>query len=232
MSTPDLRAIFESLERPCDKFAHYFPLYELHFARFVGARPRILEVGTQFGGSAEMWRKYFGEGTSIVGVDIEPRSEDTDYMRLVQGDQGSVEFWHSQFAGQDASFDIVIDDGSHDNPHQITTLLQTWRLLKEGGVYWCEDTHTSYYHDARVRDGGYRHPRSFVEFAKNLADVVNAEHTRNAIGVGPIGGPRVPALLVSQFPGVRGVHFYDSIVVIDKDKPLAFERLIHPGRRP
>lgn len=222
-----LRDIFDNLDLPCDKFEHYFGLYERHFQRFVGRSPRILEIGTQFGGSAEMWRKYFGEGTHVDGVDIAPQCVDTDYLTMYVGDQGDPDFWRQNFDDKAAYYDIVIDDGSHDNPHQITSLLETYDMLKDDGVYWCEDTHTSYYFNARVRDGGYKNPRSFTEFCKDIVDVLSTAHTKHAIGVGPIGGPRVPAMLAAQFDRIQGVHFYDSIIVIDKGERLPFQRVIH-----
>ncbi len=223
-----IEQIFHNLDRRCDKFEHYFPLYERHFSRFVGQAPRILEVGVQYGGSAEMWRKYFGDGTTIWGVDIEPRCVETDYLEIVVGDQGDPEFWKSRFAMMQAGFDLIIDDGSHDNPHQITTLAMTYGLLKDGGVYWCEDVHTSYYHQVRVRDGGYRNPRSFVEHAKSIIDVINAPHTHEAIGVGVTPqGPHVPQDLVQRYDSAQGIHFYDSIVVIEKGPRLPFQRTIH-----
>jgi hypothetical protein len=227
-----LKEIFDNLTLQCDKFEHYFELYERHFKKYVGRSPRILEIGCQYGGSAEMWRKYFGEGTSIHGVDIAPQCAETDYLKLHIGDQGSHAFWDSNFSDKREFFDIVMDDGSHENSHQIVSLLCTYGLLKDGGTYWCEDTHTSYYFKARVSDGGYKNPHSFTEFCKDVIDVMSSEHTRYAIGVGPIDGPRVPPALISQFDKIQGMHFYDSVIVIEKGPRLAFERVIHrPSKR-
>lgn len=224
-----IEQIFQQLTRPCDKFEHYFSLYERHLGAFVGKAPRILEVGVQFGGSAEMWRDFFGAGTQVHGVDIERQCNDTDYLHLTLGNQGSDAFWRSHFAGQAECFDIVIDDGSHDNPHQITTLVNTYHLLKSGGIYWCEDTHTSYYAGVRVRDGGLGNPNSFIEYAKNLVDVLHAPHTAHAIGVGPTDGPHVPQHLVALYDQMQGVHFYDSVVVIEKGPRLRFQRVRRLG---
>src|ERR1700744_4122380 len=105
--SPRLRSIFATLERPCDKFEHYFELYEKHLGKFVGKSPKILEIGVQYGGSAEMWRKYFGEGTTIYGVDLAPRCQETDYLKLFVGDQGSHEFWNKNFGDKLDFFDIV-----------------------------------------------------------------------------------------------------------------------------
>lgn len=219
-----LRDIFNKLENKCDKFEHYFPLYEQWFSRFVGTSPKILEIGVQFGGSAEMWRRYFGEGTVVHGVDINPLCEETEYLKLYHGDQGSIDFWKSF---QERDFDIIIDDGSHENEHQITTLSQTYSFLKDGGLYWCEDVHTSYYRNVRVQDGGYLNPYSFMEYSKRVIDVLNWHHTHFAIGVGPTPkGPHVDPRLIQIYNNIRGIHFYDSIVLIEKGEKIVLERVI------
>lgn len=221
-----IREMFDNLHNKCDKFEHYFPLYELWFSKFVGKSPKILEIGVQYGGSAEMWRQFFGEGTMIHGVDINPQCVETEYLKLTHGDQGDERFWNHTFIEKhNGDFDIIIDDGSHDNPHQITTLLKTYSLLKDGGIYWCEDTHTSYYHNIRVRDGGYKNPNSFVEYTKNLIDVINERHTRHCIGHGDFTGPQVPQEFCDVYKHIQGIHFYDSIVVIEKGKPFEFSRI-------
>ena len=82
----------------------------------------------------------------IYGVDIAPKCEETEYLKLFPGDQGSSEFWQNTFGDKSNFFDIVMDDGSHENRHQIVTLTNIFHMIKDGGIYWCEDTHTSYYY--------------------------------------------------------------------------------------
>jgi hypothetical protein len=222
-----LREIFNHLDRRCDKFEHYFPLYEQWFSRFVGKMPKILEIGIQYGGSAELWHRYFGEGTVVHGVDIDPQCEETEYLKLYPGDQGSEMFWDTVSFGVSDGFDIIVDDGSHENAHQILTLTKTYSLLKEGGIYWCEDVHTSYYYNVRVKDGGYLNPNSLMEYAKRVVDVINFHHTYFAVAVGPTpNSPHVDPQLISLYHNIRGVHFYDSIVVIEKGQRMPFERII------
>ena len=52
-----LRKVFTTLTKRCDKFEHYFPLYEKHFEKYIGKSPRILEIGVRGGGSLQMWQK-------------------------------------------------------------------------------------------------------------------------------------------------------------------------------
>src|SRR5580692_5380159 len=44
------------------KWRHYFPIYERHFAPFVGRQPHVVEIGIYSGGSLPMWLDYFGDG--------------------------------------------------------------------------------------------------------------------------------------------------------------------------
>jgi SAM-dependent methyltransferase len=218
-----LKNIFENLTKRCDKFEHYFPLYEEHFKKYIGKNPRILEIGVRGGGSLQMWKEYFGTGTKVFGVDIDPKCkvhEDVD-ISIEIGDGSDINFWNSY---KHKDFDIIIDDGSHDNPDQIATLKYTYNFLKDGGTYWCEDTHTSYY--TNRPDGGYKNPNSFTEYSKNIIDVMSRHHTSYAIGLGEFDGPHVDQNLVKIYKKIQGMHFYDSIVVINKGKPLKFKRVI------
>ena len=56
--------------RQIDKWHHYFEVYDRHLSKYQGKAPRILEIGVDHGGSLQIWKKYFGEGTSVVGIDI------------------------------------------------------------------------------------------------------------------------------------------------------------------
>jgi len=218
-----LKDIFNNLNRKCDKFEHYFPLYEKWFGKYVNKSPSILEIGVYRGGSAEMWVKWFGKGTNVLGVDIDPKTKryQDDNVNIVIGDQSDPNFWRTI----NQKFDIIIDDGSHENSHQIQTLISTYNLLNDGGIYWCEDTHTSYY---SIREnGGYKNPNSFVEYTKQLIDVLHSNHTNNAVGVGEIPGDAVPQNLIDIYNNIQGIHFYDSVVVIEKGPRLDFKRVVH-----
>ena len=54
------------------KWSNYFDIYERYFSKFRGQPICFLEIGVDRGGSLEMWKDYFGEGATIVGVDIQP----------------------------------------------------------------------------------------------------------------------------------------------------------------
>ena len=47
------------------------------------------------------------------------------------------------FNGNEFKFDIIIDDGSHELNHQVTSLLFFLNHLKENGIYIVEDVRAS-----------------------------------------------------------------------------------------
>lgn len=206
-----LKEIFDNLEKQCGKHSHYFDVYEKHFSRFIGKKPVVVEVGICYGGSAEMWQKYFGEGATIIGIDVDNKSfqpeAQTPGCIQVRGDQADPKFWEEFFTTY-PEVDIFIDDGGHHQFQQISTLNCAWPHIKEGGVFLCEDTHTSYWAEY---SGGLRKPNTFTEYAKQVIDTMNVQWWREP--------DRRPdnILLADHFKDLSGMHFYDSIVVFDKN---------------
>jgi SAM-dependent methyltransferase len=121
--------------RQVDKWRHYFPIYDTHFARYRGQSPRVLEIGIDHGGSLQLWKKYFGPGADIVGIDINPACLFLEpRIEIHIGDQTDVTFLKSL-----GTFDIVIDDGSHQPAHQSASFTELWPRCN--GVYLIEDCH-------------------------------------------------------------------------------------------
>ena len=60
------------------KWSHYFPVYEAALGKYVGGPVKLLEIGVQMGGSLRMWRRYFGDQSVVVGIDIDPRCAEHD----------------------------------------------------------------------------------------------------------------------------------------------------------
>ena len=103
--------------------------------------------------------------------------------------------------------DILIDDGGHTMRQQIITYQELFGHIKETGVYLNEDLHTSYWLNY---GGGHKRNGTFIEYTKNFIDQLNAYHSEQN------------SLKVSEFTrSVDSVHYYDSIVVIEKRKVTA-----------
>ncbi|MES2351589.1 MAG: class I SAM-dependent methyltransferase [Pseudomonadota bacterium] len=196
---------FENHEhRMIHKWMHYFEIYERHFHQFRGKDMTMLEFGVLHGGSLQMWKHYFGEGAKITGVDINPRCAELAEERIdiIVGDQEDRNSLRGIVANR-PQFDIIIDDGGHTMTQQITTFQELWFHLKDGGVYLCEDTHTSYW--PGFFGGGYRQPGTFIEYTKSLLDQLTAWHSHD------------PALQPNEFTrSCFAVHYYDSMVFFEK----------------
>ena len=92
------------------------------------------------GGSVRMWRDYFETGT-VTGIDINPAQFlDEERVRTFVVDQGSRESLREFLEKSPvASFDVIIDDGSHHPEHQQVSLGVLFGHLKPGGLYIIED---------------------------------------------------------------------------------------------
>lgn len=204
MSKGDLERIFDDLEPGSSrKWRHYFPIYERHLARYRGAEPCLVEIGVAGGGSLQLWKRYFGPGARIYGIDVDPAAAAfaDDEITVFVGDQADRDFLR-EVAFEVAPIDILIDDGGHTMDQQRVTFEELFGEIDPNGIYICEDLHTSY---RPGYGGGYRKKSSFIEYAKGFIDAVNAWHSRSR------------KLRVSEFTrSVEGLHFYDSVLVVEK----------------
>lgn len=193
--------LFEK-HRCIDKWVHYFQVYEKWFSPYRGKDIVFVEVGVQNGGSAQMWKYYFGKDAKIVGVDINPACKqlEEEGISIEIGSQEDESFW-AAFKEKYPRVDVLLDDGGHEMNQQIVTFKQMFPHIKDGGLYMCEDCHTSYW---QKFGGGLKNPASFIEFSKNLVDEINAFHTQGALS---------PTYTTTN---AGGIHFYDSMVVVEK----------------
>lgn len=200
----DLQKIFDRhTGRAILKWDHYFELYERYFSRFRGADVVILEIGVYQGGSLQMWKSYFGPGASIYAIDIHPSCKqfEDDQTRIFIGSQSDPAFLR-ELMKEIPKPDIILDDGGHMMHQQITSFNHLFGHLKEGGLYMVEDLHTSYW---KEYDGGYKRKNTFIEYSKGLIDQLHAYHSRSQ------------RLKPSSFTrDIRGLHFHDSILVVEK----------------
>lgn len=209
----NLEQIFYDCKKPGMKWSTYFPVYEKHLNKFVNKKPRILEIGIMNGGSVEMWLNYFGKGTEIIAIDINPTCLNFTYdgdVKTIIGDQGSELFW-DDFLKENKNFDIVLDDGGHTMVQQIVTLNKVFPILNDNGVFLVEDIHTSYWE--HPWGGFFRNPETFLEYSKKIIDVLNIEHFN-------------PELMEKNikhiFENLYCVSYYNSIVVLEKQQKQKF----------
>ncbi|MBK5929404.1 class I SAM-dependent methyltransferase [Halochromatium salexigens] len=191
------------------KWIHYFDIYERHFTRFRDTQPVMLEIGVEGGGSLAMWKEFFGPGSHIIGVDINPdcKAHEEAGIDIFIGSQDDPALIDSIFAKY-PNIDIILDDGSHQMAHMIRSFELMYHRMSAHGVYMVEDTHTCYWQDY---GGGLRKKGSFMEVVKEKLDEINAVHTRGE-------------LPVSAFTrSTDAIAVYDSVVIFER-RPQGFRQ--------
>lgn len=186
------------------KWMHYFDIYDRHFAKYKGQKITVLEFGVYHGGSLKMWQNYFGPKARIIGVDINPECKKIKgkNIEIYIGDQEDRVFL-KKLMKKIGKVDVVVEDGGHTMKQQIHTFEEVYPNVSENGVFLIEDLHTSYW---KNYGGGYRKAGTFIEYAKNLIDELNAWHSMDK-----------DILKVTDFTkSTHSMHVYDSIIVFEK----------------
>jgi hypothetical protein len=154
-----------------------------------------------------VWRPYFGPDAVLFGIDIVPHCRDKIEALGLNcsgrtGSQADPEFLLS-VVDEMGGLDIVVDDGSHVAEHQVASFKTLFPLLSDGGIYICEDLHTSYWDGWQ---GGLRRPGTFMETVKDMMDCIHAWYA-------PIKNTVSDMELHRSVPGI---HVHDSLAVIEK----------------
>ena len=152
-----------------------------------------------------MWKEYFGGKAKIFGIDINPKCKELEEenIKIFIGSQSDRKFLR-KVKKSIPKIDILIDDGGHTMKQQIVSYEELFSHIKDDGTYLCEDLHTSYW---LKWGGGHKRTGTFIEYSKNFIDYLNAFHSEQK------------NLKVNSFTkSVDSIHYYDSIIVIEKRK--------------
>ena len=228
-------------DRKVQKWTTYISTYERYLSKFRGCDVNVLELGVQSGGSQDMWLAYLGEGAQIFGVDLERKTLNLNDGRRhnMVGDIGDRAFLKSVCAAvkertSNRRLDIVIDDASHINWHQILAFETIFFgcLSPHHGVYLVEDIDTSY-KPAEPFRGGVGVKGTFVEYAKAKIDELQSYWS---CADGPVVGqdgtcrdgkqPTVPPTDFTR--ATTAIHVHDGIFVFEK-MPHAAATIIDTG---
>lgn len=206
------------------KSAHkYGPHYDFFFRPYKWRRIKLLEIGiggyatTTGGRSLNAWRWYFPFG-KFVACDIEDKSDlqnsAVTIYRIDQFDENDL----SQLVAKERSFDIIIDDGSHINAHQIFTFNKLFSSLKDGGIYVVEDTQTSYWPDMgghHIGEIGHSCMDYFLELAHylNACEFLSNQGTRQE--------------LMDLAESIAIISFHHNLIFIKKDMARKTSNMIN-----
>lgn len=209
-------AFFSNENQTATKWLHYLAIYDRLFGKYVGQPIRFLEIGVCWGGSMNLWRKFFGQEASIFGIDIDPQcaafngisgqvrigsQDDPAFLRSVVEEMGGV--------------DIVLDDGSHIGRHQRASFEALFPLLAEGGLYVIEDLHSAYWADY---EGGAGRPGTAIEFLKGQIDAMHRHYHSPADNT------------ADRIPAIESIQFFDSIAVVEKRRQQPRASVMVPDR--
>jgi hypothetical protein len=201
------------------KWIDYFPIYDREFSEYRGKDARILEIGVYKGASLRLWKEFFGNKSTIVGIDFDENcrslGDEENGIQVRIGSQTDENFLNA-VALEFGPFDLIIDDGSHAASHQVASFNVLFRkALKENGTYFIEDLEGNYW---GTKTGQLDQRVSTIDLLKTLIDTQNIvfeDHSYSDFYI-PGGTLRhsfsVP--LISTM--VERITFYTSVAVIKK----------------
>ena len=123
----------------------YGEIYDKILEPFADKEGSLLEIGVYNGGSMLIWQDYFSK-MKIYGLDINDivpkvvsnkfNKDRIDYQLLDAYSEKALEYLMSK---NPDGFDIIIDDGQHEEEFQLLGLDMYLRNVKNGGLYIIED---------------------------------------------------------------------------------------------
>ena len=165
----------------CMKFAHYLPEYQRLFTELDVDNVNMLEIGVQHGGSYRLWKNFFGEDLlRWTGIDINQQclalndELSTNKGLVYCGSQADSAFLED-VAAQRGKFDVVVDDGSHQSDHIVSTFKSLAKHVKDGGLYIVEDIHACYWKGFR----GDSDSSNALSYFLGLAHALNVQAIRH-----------------------------------------------------
>lgn len=211
-----------------DKWSSYLDYYDEVFSSRKNENINLLEVGVQNGGSLETWAEYFSNAKNIIGCDIDEKCQylkfDDSRIKLIVSDIKS-EYTYEEINKYCNDFDIIIDDGSHFSVDILTTFIVFFQMLKPGGIYIVEDTHTLYWQSW----GGERTNKyNAYIFFKKMIDVINHQFWSSEGSIDSLYSDfftpnHVPSFILDGW--IESVEFRNSVITIKKAKAASKDGL-------
>tara|TARA_B110000003_G_scaffold202077_1_gene200728 strand:- start:7757 stop:8521 length:765 start_codon:yes stop_codon:yes gene_type:complete len=209
----------KNIGKVSDKWASYLPFYDQLFEKYRKEKLSLLEIGVQNGGSLETWKAYFDKANVLIGCDIDKQCGNLKYddsrVHVVVGDANQSDTV-KKIVNICGNFEIVIDDGSHQTNDIITSFLIYFPLVKPGGLYVIEDTHTLYMNSW---GGGILNEFNAYSFFKKLIDVINIQFWKNEISIDVyfrtfFSLNQMPSFIKEGW--VESIEFRNSMIIIKK----------------
>lgn len=121
----------------CHSYIENF--YEKEFSFYKEKNISLLEIGIETGGSLKLWKEYFLNSKSIIGVDIDDDKIDQRYKNIDGVMMYFGDAYDEKFSKKFKTFDIIIDDGPHTLESQLKSIEIYLPKLKQNGLFVIED---------------------------------------------------------------------------------------------
>ena len=197
------------IKHKSDKHIHKYDLvYNQYLEKLKDKKLNILEIGISDGYSLKAWAEYFKK-SKIIGIDIKEIDKDKKKLNrknifIHQGSQSDEKFIH-KLINIYKKFDIIIDDGSHFPKDVIKSFKLLFHSLDTNGLYFIEDTQTSYNHYFGGNPFDLKYANTQNNFFKHLTDSLNYKEIAN------------PFYLRNGYDGlIKNISFYNNIIVVSK----------------
>ncbi len=198
------------IKHKSDKYHHgYHEVYNFFLNKLKNKKLNILEIGVSDGASIKAWSDFF-KNSLIVGIDI--KKIDLKKKKLLkkniqihQGSQSDKKFINF-IINKYKKFDIIIDDGSHYPKDVIRSFKLLFNSLSLKGLYFVEDTQTSYNHFFGGNPFDLKYSNTQNNFFKSLSDSLNYNEIAN------------PFYIKKSYDGlIKSVSFFNNMIVVSKD---------------
>lgn len=187
---------------------NYAKVYESYLGKHRQDPLLIVELGiggyddpARGGESLRLWYDYF-PNARIVGVDIYDKPGiGNGRIHIVKGGQDNPEIV-AQIVEAMGQPDVVIDDASHLCDLTIQAFETWFPALKPGGLYFCEDVHTSLWFDYKGNHDPAA-PGTTLKYFQELTPQLSHDSMK--------------AKYRNHFAGYLDfIHFYRNLVIIKK----------------
>ncbi|MCY7296213.1 class I SAM-dependent methyltransferase [Alteromonas sp. a30] len=183
----------------------YLHIYERLFASLDQYEEiRILEIGVRGGNSVNMWLERFPNAI-VVGIDIcDCDFEVLDPERFIfyKADQRDIPAL-KEIGLKHKSYDLIIDDGSHQIGDYIESFYALYPFLRRNGFYVIEDLYNNYAEWNRMRTTRINaNGEAFDEFQNFITKNIHLSRAFN---------------YKDTMLNIFSIHQYPGFMVVNKD---------------
>lgn len=211
-----------ALKYDCDKYgAHFYtPIYYSYLNNIKNRKNIIFEIGVggydnpnKGGASLYMWKDFFVK-SNIYSMDIfSKKNLEKKRIKIFKGSQFS-KIDLTKILKKIGTPNVIIDDGSHINKHVIFSFKFLFPFLQDGGLYFIEDTQTSYWPNMGGNSFYLKDDKTIMNYFKSLTDHLNIEEMDN------------PFINTNDAINIDYIHFYHNLIVIKKSSKKSFNKSI------